>query len=42
MFVLCLKQITILGGGLYYVKRRDLDPAMHIFHKGLSITTGLF
>jgi hypothetical protein len=36
MFVACLITITILGGGLYYVKRRDLDPAMYIFHKGLS------
>lgn len=42
MFVTCLITKTILGGGLYYVKRRDVDPAMYIFHKGLSITTGLF
>ena len=28
IFAQCLKQITILGGGLYYVKRRDPDPAM--------------
>gem|GEM_PF-5293376 len=42
IFVPCLKQITILGGGFYYVKCRDLDPAMYIYHKGLSITTSLF
>lgn len=42
MFVICLITKTILGGGLYYVKRRDLDPAMYIFYKGLSTTTGLF
>lgn len=42
MFALCLITKTIFGGGLYYVKRRDLGPAMYIFHKGLSITTSLF